>query len=68
MGSLFKILGIVGLVFFIAIVPNLHDTENIRKEFLPMALSILMLGIGLLLERVDRLLASAKTGDSKPPG
>jgi hypothetical protein len=66
MGLLFKILGGIGLICFIVVVPNLHDREGFRKEFLPMAVSILILGIGLVLERLDRLLVAVKTGDSKP--
>ena len=68
MGLLFKILGGLGLILYIAVIPNLHDTEPLRRDLPPLGLSILILGVGLVLDRVDRLLSVAKTGDSKPTG
>jgi len=66
MGFLFKILGVMGLILVIAVLPNLRNAGLWKTELPLIALSVLILGVGLLLERVDRLLAAVKPGDSKP--
>ena len=63
MGFLFKILGGIGLILVLVVLPNLRNAGSSKADLLLIGLSILILGVGVLLDRVDRLLA-AKTSES----
>jgi dipeptide/tripeptide permease len=67
MGVLFKILGGIGLILVLAVFPNVRTEGSSKADVLLMGLSFLILGVGMLLDRVDRLLAALKPGESKPP-
>jgi hypothetical protein len=67
MGVLFKILGGIGLILVLAVFPNVRTEGSSKADVLLMGLSFLTLGVGMLLDRVDRLLAALKPGESKPP-
>jgi hypothetical protein len=67
MGILFKILGGIGLILVLAVFPNLGNVGSSKSDLQLIGLSVLIVGVGILLDRVDRLLTAVKPGDSKPP-
>jgi hypothetical protein len=66
MGVLFQVLGYVGLALVILVLPNIRDLRHGAQEYILPGICLVLIGIGRLSWRLDRVEAMLKDQGQKP--